>query len=90
MTKRRASLPPLSDEEEAEIQAGIAQDADNPEITAERFARMRPAADVLPPALYAAPTRPRGPDRRPRSGRGPYTSMPRVARSLSSLSTDVK
>lgn len=60
MTRRKASLPPLTDAEEAEIQAGIAQDPDNPEITAEQFARMRPAAEVLPPALYAALTRPRG------------------------------
>ncbi|AWN50606.1 BrnA antitoxin family protein [Methylobacterium sp. 17Sr1-1] len=57
MTRRRASLPPLTDAEEAEIQAGIAQDPDNPEITAEQFARMRPAGEVLPPALYAALTR---------------------------------
>lgn len=63
MTTRKASLP-LTDAEEAEIQAGIAQDPDNPEITAERFARMRPAAEVLPPAPYTALTRPRG---RPRA-----------------------
>ncbi|WP_407522386.1 BrnA antitoxin family protein [Methylobacterium oryzisoli] len=60
MTKRKASVPPLTDAEEAEIQAGIAQDPDNPEITAEQFARMRPAAEVLPPDLYAALTRRRG------------------------------
>ncbi len=60
MTKRKASVPPLTDAEEAEIQAGIAQDPENPEITAEQFARMRPAAEVLPPDLYAALTRRRG------------------------------
>ena len=64
MTRRKASFPALTDAEEAEIQAGIAQDPDNPEITAEQFARMRPAAEVLPPVLYAALTRPRG---RPRA-----------------------
>ncbi|QRE73488.1 hypothetical protein F1D61_07510 [Methylobacterium aquaticum] len=74
MTRRRASLPPLTDAEEAEIQAGIAQDSDNPEITMEQFARMRPAAEALPPTLYAALTRrpphpfpaPRGPGARRR------------------------
>lgn len=44
----------ITDEEEAEIQAGIVQDPDNPELTAEEFAAMRPASEVLPPALYAA------------------------------------
>lgn len=54
MTKRKASLPPLSDAEEAAIQAGIAQDPDNPEISADQFARMRPASEVLPPTLFNA------------------------------------
>jgi uncharacterized protein (DUF4415 family) len=40
----------LSDEEEAEIQAQI--DDENPELTEEDFARMRPAREVLPPDLY--------------------------------------
>ena len=57
MTKRKASMPPLTDAEEAAIQAGIAQDPDNPEITAEQFARMRPASEVLPPALFQALTK---------------------------------
>ncbi|MEH3117131.1 MAG: BrnA antitoxin family protein [Methylorubrum populi] len=67
MTKRKASLPPLSDAEEAAIQAGIANDPDNPEISAEQFARMRPASEVLPAALYAALSkggRPRSPNKR--------------------------
>lgn len=54
MTKRKASVPPLTDEQEARIQAGIAQDPDNPEITAGQFARMRPAREVLPAGLYQA------------------------------------
>jgi uncharacterized protein (DUF4415 family) len=52
-----------TDEEEAAIRAGIAQDPDNPEWTEEDFARARPAREVLPPALYEAltkkPVRPR-------------------------------
>lgn len=46
--KRKASFPPLTDEEEALIQAGIANDPDNPEITDEQFAQMRPFAEVFP------------------------------------------
>lgn len=34
--------------EEIAIQVGIARDPDNPELTAEDFARMRPAAEVAP------------------------------------------
>lgn len=51
------NLPPISDEEEARIQAGIVNDPDNPELTDEEFAAMRPAREVLPPELYAALTR---------------------------------
>ena len=60
MPKDKRTSPELSDEEEARVQAGIAADPDNPEWTDEDFARARPAAEVLPPALYAALTRPRG------------------------------
>ena len=60
----KASIPEMSDEEEARVQAGIAADPENPEWTDEDFARARPASEVLPPALYAALTRPRG---RPKS-----------------------
>ena len=52
-------LPDLTDEEEARIQAGIDADPDS-RISDEELARMRPASEVLPPALYAALTRPRG------------------------------
>lgn len=57
----KLNLPPITDEEEARIQAGIALDPDAPEITDEQFARMRPAAEALPPALYGALTRAVGP-----------------------------
>ncbi len=68
MTAARTA-PPISDAEEARIQAGIANDPDNPELTDEEIASMRPAAEVLPSELYAALTkrRPgqRGPQKAP-------------------------
>lgn len=39
---------PLTDAEEAEIQAMIASDPDNPELTDEELAQMRPFAEVHP------------------------------------------
>jgi len=57
MKRVKHDLPPISDEEEARIQAGIAQDPDNPELTQGEIAAMRPAAEVLPPELYAALTK---------------------------------
>lgn len=57
MRKLSKELPPISDAEEARIQAGIANDPDNPELTATEIAAMRPAAEILPPELYAALTR---------------------------------
>jgi uncharacterized protein (DUF4415 family) len=54
MTTPKRKLRQLTDEEEARIQAGIAADPDNPELTDAELARMRPARAVLPPALYAA------------------------------------
>ncbi|SFL21951.1 BrnA antitoxin family protein [Methylobacterium pseudosasicola] len=54
MTKRRA--PPLSDAEEALLQASIANNPDSAELTDAELARLRPARDVLPPAVYAALT----------------------------------
>lgn len=47
----RKPVPAISDAREAAIQAGIANDPDNPEITASEFAEMRPASETLPPAL---------------------------------------
>ena len=44
----KLNLPPLTDEEEAQIQAGIASDPDNPELTEEKFLSARPFAEVFP------------------------------------------
>ena len=49
--------------EDAAINAGIAADQDNPELTKQWFAKARPAAEALPPQTYAALValkRPRG------------------------------
>ena len=64
MTKIKRPVPKLNDEEEDRIQANISADPDNPELTDDELAAMRPASEVLDPALYAALTRPRG---RPKS-----------------------
>jgi uncharacterized protein (DUF4415 family) len=58
---RRAikAMPPLTDEEDAAIQAGIALDPDNPELTAEQMAKLRPFKEVSP-ELYASIKRSRG------------------------------
>ncbi len=53
------SMPPLTDEEEAAIQAGIARDPDNPELTAQQLAELRPFKEVSP-ELYASIKRSRG------------------------------
>jgi uncharacterized protein (DUF4415 family) len=53
-------MHPITDEEEARIQAGIADDPDNPELTEEAIARMRPARDVMPPEFFEAVKRLRG------------------------------
>ncbi len=57
-------MKPHSPETEAAIQAGIAQDPDNPEWTAEDFARARPASEVAPD-MVAAWRRSRGPQKKP-------------------------
>jgi uncharacterized protein (DUF4415 family) len=41
-------IPPLTDEEEAEIQRQIAEDPDNPEATDEELAQARPVAEAFP------------------------------------------
>jgi uncharacterized protein (DUF4415 family) len=46
--KMKLDLPPITDEEEAKIQAGIASDPDNPEWTEEDFRNARPFAEVFP------------------------------------------
>ena len=49
----RKVLRPLTDEEEARIQAGIAADPDNPETTAGQMAELRPFAEVCPELMGA-------------------------------------
>ena len=44
----KLAIPPITDEEETRIQAGIAQDPDNPEWTEEDFRNARPFAEVFP------------------------------------------
>ena len=44
-----ASLATVSDEEDAAITAAAEADPDNPPLTEEDLAELRPAADVLPP-----------------------------------------
>jgi uncharacterized protein (DUF4415 family) len=66
-TPEGKSVPLLSDAEEAELQARMAADPDARELTDEELAAMRPAREVLPPALFAALTkrgRPRSPNKR--------------------------
>jgi uncharacterized protein (DUF4415 family) len=48
---RVVELP--TDEEDARINAGIAANPDSPELDDEWFKRARPAAEVLPPGVYA-------------------------------------
>ena len=64
MPKLKTPLSALTDEEEAAIQAGIAQDPDNPEITEEQWAAARPLAEVMP-ELVAAVLRRRGAQKAP-------------------------
>ncbi|GJD92640.1 MULTISPECIES: BrnA antitoxin family protein [Methylobacterium] len=51
MPKPDLDLPPISDAEEARIQAGIAADPDNPELTEADFALARPLAETQPELL---------------------------------------
>lgn len=61
---RKIPLRLNTDEEEAAIQRGIAQDPDNPELTDADWARMLPAAVMLP-ELVRDPPRRRGPQKAP-------------------------
>ena len=54
----------MTDEEDAEIRAGIARDPDASEMTDEMWARMRPAVEVAP-EIVAAYRRRRGPQNTP-------------------------
>ncbi|MDL2407366.1 BrnA antitoxin family protein [Rhizobium calliandrae] len=48
MAIKFSSKRPLTDEEEAEIQKMIASDPDNPELTDEQIASLKPLREVLP------------------------------------------
>ncbi len=48
MKNKFSSARPLTDEEEAEIQAMIASDPDNPEMTEEELKEFRPFREVYP------------------------------------------
>ena len=48
MGNKFKDIPPLTDEEEAEIQRQIAADPDAPEATDEQLAQARPFAEVFP------------------------------------------
>ena len=64
MSKRFKLIPP-TEEEDAAINAGIALDADNLELTEEDFKHMRPAAEVVP-EIVKAYRRTRGSQKAPR------------------------
>ncbi|MFS8045075.1 BrnA antitoxin family protein [Rhizobium sp. BR 314] len=48
MAIKFSSKRPLTDKEEAEIQKMIASDPDNPELTDEQIANLKPLREVLP------------------------------------------
>ena len=52
-------------EEKAALQRGIAADPDSPELTEEKFRRMRPARDVVPEFVAGPERRLRGPQKKP-------------------------
>jgi uncharacterized protein (DUF4415 family) len=64
MRRKFSSSRPLTDAEEAEIQAMIASDTDNPELTDEQIAQARPFAEVFP-ELAASIRKGRGPNKAP-------------------------
>lgn len=58
MTKRKADILPITDEEEARIQAQIANDPDAPELTDEQAATARPFGEAFPDLLASWKRRP--------------------------------
>ncbi len=64
MPARKRDRSPITDAEEAEIQAGIAADPDNPEWTEENFRSAVPFAEALP-ALTEKLRRTRGAQKTP-------------------------
>lgn len=65
MRKPVHDLPPITNADEARIQAGIATDPDNPEWTEADFDAAKPFGTALP-ELTARLHRPRGPQRTPK------------------------
>lgn len=59
MSNLKRRIPPLTDEEEAEIQRQIAEDPDDAEWTEEDFRNAKPFAEALP-ELYESIQRARG------------------------------
>jgi uncharacterized protein (DUF4415 family) len=55
----------MTDEEDAEIRAGALRDPDNPPLTDEMWARMRPAVEAAPEIVAAYRRRRRGPQKTP-------------------------
>jgi uncharacterized protein (DUF4415 family) len=64
MTDARRLAPPISDEDEAEIQRQIAEDPDDKEMTDEQFAKRLTPEEALPPGFLAAVRARRGPGRK--------------------------
>jgi uncharacterized protein (DUF4415 family) len=61
-SKKFSAKRPLTDAEEAEIQRMIASDPDNPELTDEQIAELRPFAEAFPAlaeSLKRGPGRPK-------------------------------
>ncbi|TNM65892.1 BrnA antitoxin family protein [Aliirhizobium smilacinae] len=54
MQKPEPRFRELTDEEEARIQKAAKEDPDNPPLTDEKLARMRPAREVMPMEFFEA------------------------------------